>query len=201
MIRRRFQCTARELRSNPKTSCAVILSCFALHNFILQRQGPQEDAEALYAPDDGPQDRFSGECDPEGESYRQHIIHEWFSSDAPEEERSGREISSLRDILGWAVSTPTREEHGLGKLTETKNSSDMQIHACMTTYHPLSSLDHLADPAGSDHSLPWNQLVKMNPPLLLFADMLFSPSPLMACETCYGLVWDDACSGRGEGKG
>lgn len=86
MIRRRFQCTGRELRSNPKTSCAIILSCFALHNFVLQRQGPQEDSEALYAPDDGPQDRFSGECDPEGESYRQHIIHEWFSFDVPEDE-------------------------------------------------------------------------------------------------------------------
>lgn len=97
MIRHRFQCTARELRSNPKTSCAVILSCFALHNFVLQRQGPQEDAEAFYAPDDVPQDRFSGECDPEGESYRQHIIHEWFSSDAPEEVYQEERLGESRE--------------------------------------------------------------------------------------------------------
>ncbi|KAG7162162.1 nuclease HARBI1-like 9 [Homarus americanus] len=79
MVKRRFQCTSQELRSNPKTSCAIILSCFALHNFALERQGPPDDSEALYAPDDGPQDRFTGDDDPEGESYRQHIIYEWFS--------------------------------------------------------------------------------------------------------------------------
>lgn len=81
MVKRRFQCTSQELRSNPKTSCAIILSCFALHNFALERQGPPDDSEALYAPDDSPQDRFIGDDDPEGESYRQHIIYEWFSHD------------------------------------------------------------------------------------------------------------------------
>ncbi|XP_071528385.1 putative nuclease HARBI1 isoform X2 [Panulirus ornatus] len=81
IVKRRFQCTSQELRSNPKTSCAIILSCFALHNFALERQGPPDDSEALYAPDDSPQDRFTGEDDPEGESYRQHIIYEWFSHD------------------------------------------------------------------------------------------------------------------------
>ncbi|XP_066940767.1 putative nuclease HARBI1 [Macrobrachium rosenbergii] len=81
MVKRRFPCTNQELRSNPKTSCAIILSCFALHNFALERQGLPDDSEAIYAPDDGPQDRYTGDYDPEGESYRQHIIYEWFSSD------------------------------------------------------------------------------------------------------------------------
>lgn len=81
MVKRRFQCTSQELRSNLKTSCAIILSCFALHNFALERQGLPNESEALYAPDDSPQDRYMGECDPEGESYRQHVIYEWFSSD------------------------------------------------------------------------------------------------------------------------
>lgn len=87
LIRRRFQCTARELRLNPKTSCAIILSCFALHNFILMHQGPdQENSGPLCVPDDGPEERFTGECDAEGESYRQHIIHEWFSYETDEAE-------------------------------------------------------------------------------------------------------------------
>ncbi|XP_063596982.1 putative nuclease HARBI1 [Penaeus indicus] len=81
IVKRRFPCTSQELRSNPKTSCAIILSCFALHNFALERQGPLDDSEASYAPDDGPQDRYTGDYDPEGESYRQHIIYEWFSHD------------------------------------------------------------------------------------------------------------------------
>lgn len=93
LIRQRFQCTAQELRSNPKTSCAIILSCFALHNFILSRQGPhQEESEALPAPDDGLQSSFTGECDAEGESYRQHIIHEWFSYEADGEVRTQGQV-------------------------------------------------------------------------------------------------------------
>ncbi|XP_050713666.1 putative nuclease HARBI1 [Eriocheir sinensis] len=88
LVQRRFQCMARELRSNPKTSCAVILSCFALHNFLLQRQGPGEVSEGPCAPDDGPQERFAGESesDAEGESYRCHVLHEWFSDEAEDQE-------------------------------------------------------------------------------------------------------------------
>lgn len=36
--------------------------------------------EDQYA-EEGPQERYIGEEDTEGESYRQHIIHEWFSHD------------------------------------------------------------------------------------------------------------------------
>ncbi|XP_050713689.1 uncharacterized protein LOC126996847 [Eriocheir sinensis] len=77
---------ARELRSNPKTSCAVIMSRFALHNFLLERQGPGQVSEGLCAPDDGPQERFAGESDAEGESYRRHVLHEWFSDEAEDQE-------------------------------------------------------------------------------------------------------------------
>lgn len=86
LVRRRFRCTARELRSNPKTSCAVIHSCFALHNFLLDRQGPGEVSEGPCAPDDGPEERFAEESDTEGESYRRHVLHEWFSNEAEDQE-------------------------------------------------------------------------------------------------------------------
>ncbi|KAK4289860.1 hypothetical protein Pmani_037197 [Petrolisthes manimaculis] len=78
LLRKQFQCTRHELRSNPKTSCAIILSCFALHNFILERHGPPNDnwdititepAPAGYTregqqeryTEDKPQERYEGD--------------------------------------------------------------------------------------------------------------------------------------------
>lgn len=48
--------------------------------FGTQVRHMENGTEDLYA-EEGLQERYMGEEDTEGESYRQHIIHEWFSHD------------------------------------------------------------------------------------------------------------------------